>query len=105
MDFSEVIKYYVGINVDDNNIVLLTDEREDEVAYEFLDLVEYDGREFVVLLPVEGDEEGEVVILEIEDNGEDTEEQTYVSIEDEAVLMKVFEIFKEKLRDEFAFED
>ena len=44
--------------MDDNNIVLLTDEREDEVAYEFLDLVEYDGREFVVLLPVEGDEEG-----------------------------------------------
>lgn len=91
--------------MDDNNIVLLTDEREDEVAYEFLDLVEYDGREFVVLLPVEGDEEGEVVILEIEDNGEDTEEQTYVSIEDEAVLMKVFEIFKEKFRDEFDFED
>ena len=91
--------------MDDNNIVLLTDEREDEVAYEFLDLVEYDGREFVVLLPVEGDEEGEVVILEIEDNGEDTEEQTYVSIEDEAVLMKVFEIFKEKFRDEVDFED
>ena len=91
--------------MDDNNIVLLTDEREDEVAYEFLDLVEYDGREFVVLLPVEGVEEGEVVILEIEDNGEDTEEQTYVSIEDEAVLMKVFEIFKEKFRDEFDFED
>ena len=91
--------------MDDNNIVLLTDEREDEVAYEFLDLVEYDGREFVVLLPVEGDEEGEVVILEIEDNGEDTKEQTYVSIEDEAVLMKVFEIFKEKFRDEFDFED
>ena len=91
--------------MDDNNIVLLTDEREDEVAYEFLDLVEYDGREFVVLLPVEGDEEGEVVILEIEDNGEDTEEQTYVSIEDEAVLMKVFEIFKEKFQDEFDFED
>ena len=91
--------------MDDNNIVLLTDGGEDEVAYEFLDLVEYDGREFVVLLPVEGDEEGEVVILEIEDNGEDTEEQTYVSIEDEAVLMKVFEIFKEKFRDEFDFED
>lgn len=80
-----------------------------EVKFEFLDLVELDDEEYVVLLPVaeEGEEEdGEVVILKLEDNDdEDSEEESYVSVEDEDVLNKVFEIFKEKFKDDFDFVD
>lgn len=89
--------------MEENNIVLLTDEHGNEVAFEFLDLVEFSKRLFVVLLPV-GDEEDEVVILEIKDI-EGDEEEEYISVEDESVLMAVFEIFKEKCQDRFDFVD
>ena len=97
------------INEELDNIVVLNDENGNEVKFEFLDLVELDDEEYVVLLPVseEGEEEeGEVVILKVEDNDEeDSEEESYVSIEDEEILNKVFEIFKEKFKDDFDFVD
>ncbi len=89
-----------------DNIVILNDETGKEVQFEFLDIIEYGDYEYIVLLPVEQDEEdeGEVVILRIEDN-ESEEEESYVSVEDEEVLSKVFEIFKEKFKEEFNFVD
>lgn len=92
----------------DDNIVVLNDEDGNEVQFEFLDLVELDDEEYVVLLPVteEGEEEeGEVVILKLEDTDEDSEEESYVGVEDEEILNKVFEIFKEKYKNEFNFVD
>ena len=92
-----------------DNIIVLNDEDGNEVKFEFLDLVELDDEEYVVLLPIteEGEEEeGEVVILKVEDtDDEDSEEESYVSIEDEKILNKVFEMFKEKFKDDFDFVD
>lgn len=92
-----------------DNIVILNDEEGNEVKFEFLDLVELDDEEYVVLLPIteEGEEEeGEVVILKVEDtDDENSEEESYVSIEDEEILNKVFEMFKEKFKDDFDFVD
>lgn len=86
-----------------DNIVVLNDEDGNEVEFEFLDLIEYEGEEYVVLLPTdEEDETGEVLILKLEDT-ESEDEESYVSVEDEEVLNKVFEIFKEKFKDEFNF--
>ena len=89
-----------------DNIIVLNDENGEEVPFEFLDLIELEGEEYVVLLPVEENEEdaGEVVILKVEDTDSE-EEESYVSVEDEDVLNKVFEIFKEKFKDEFNFID
>ena len=91
-----------------DNIIVLNDEQGNEVQFEFLDLVELDEEEYVVLLPVseEGEEdEGEVVILKLEDTDEDSDEESYVGVEDEEILNKVFAIFKEKYKDEFNFVD
>lgn len=91
-----------------DNIILLNDENGNEVKFEFLDLVELDDEQYVVLLPVleEGEEDdGEVVILKIEDADEESEEESYVSVDNEETLMKVFNIFKEKFKDEFDFVD
>lgn len=87
-----------------DNIVVLNDEEGNEVEFEFLDLIEYEGEEYVVLLPndEEEDDAGEVLILKLEDTDSEDEE-SYVSVEDEEVLNKVFEIFKEKFKDEFNF--
>ena len=91
-----------------DNIIILNDENGNEVKFEFLDLVELDDEEYVVLLPVSEDgeeDEGEVVILKLEDTDEDAEEESYVGVEDEEILNKVFAIFKEKYKDEFNFVD
>ena len=95
-------------NEEVDNIIVLNDEDGNEVRFEFLDLVELDDEEYVVLLPVtdEGEEdEGEVVILKLEDTDDDSEEESYVGVEDEEILNKVFEMFKEKYKDEFNFVD
>ena len=89
-----------------DNILVLNDEDGNEVEFEFLDLIEYENEEYVVLLPVEEETEepGEVVILKLEDT-ESEEEESYISVDDEEVLNKVFEIFKKKFEDEFNFVD
>ena len=92
-----------------DNVIVLNDEEGNEVKFEFLDLVELDEEEYVVLLPIAENEEaegdGEVVILKLEDTEEDSEEESYVGVEDEEILAKVFGIFKEKFKDEFDFVD
>ena len=89
-----------------DNVIVLNDEDGNEVNFEFLDLVELDGEEYVILLPTdEGEEDaGEVVILQVEDTDSE-EEESYISVENEEILNKVFEIFKEKFKDEFDFID
>ena len=89
-----------------DNIIALTDEEGNEVKFEFLDLVELDGEEYVVLLPTEDEEENdEVVILKVEDTEGEEHMESYVSVDDEETLNKVFEMFKEKFKDEFNFVD
>ena len=91
-----------------DNIIILNDEDGNEVKFEFLDLIDYEDEEYIVLLPVteEGEEEeGEVVILKVEDTDDDSEEESYVSVENEDTLNKVFEIFKERFKDDFDFVD
>ena len=94
-----------------DNVITLKDEEGNDVNFEFLDLIEYEGEEYVILLPMQEVEEDaepdEVVILQIEKNGENanSDEETYISVEDENVLNAVFEIFKDKFKDEFNFID
>ena len=91
----------------DENIIVLNDEEGKEVKFEFLDLIELDDEEYVVLLPAdeETDEPGEVVILKVEDTDSDSDEESYVGVEDEEVLNRVFQTFKDKFKDEFDFVD
>ena len=84
------------------SILSLTDENGNEQNFEYLDVMEYQGTEYLFLLPVE-DENAQVVILEIEPV--DEENENYLAIEDEALLEKLYEMFKEKFADYFTFED
>lgn len=82
-------------------LITLTDDEGNEVEFEFLDVIEYDGDEYIVL--IENDEDAdEVVILKINALDEETEE--YVSIDDEEILQTVFDIFKKKYEGDINFE-
>ena len=88
-----------------DNIITLNDEDGKEVKFEFLDLIEYGGEEYVILLPAdEGENAEEVVILKVEDTDSE-EEESYVGVEDQEILNAVFAIFKDKFKDEFNFVD
>ena len=87
---------------EESNLLSLTDENGVESTFEYLDVIEYEGKEYLILLPVE-DDNGEVVILEIEPV--DEENENYLSVSDEALLNAVYDIFKEKYKDILTFED
>ena len=80
----------------------LTDEEGNETHFEYLDCIEYEGKEYLILLPA-GDDSAEIVILEVEPVDEETE--NYLSVGDQDVLDAVFGIFKERYKDVFTFEN
>ena len=84
------------------SILTLTDENGQDVDFEYLDCIEYEGKEYLVLIPAEEDD-GHIVILEIEPIDEETE--NYLSVDDETILNTVYEMFKEKYQDVLTFED
>ena len=84
------------------SILTLTDENGADVDFEYLDCIEYEGKEYLILLPV-AEEEAEIVILEVEPV--DEENENYLAVTDDAVLDAVYGIFKEKFQDVLEFED
>ena len=84
------------------SILTLTDENGADVDFEYLDCIEYEGKEYLVLMPVE-EESNEIVILEVEPV--DEENENYLAVNDEAVLDAVYAIFKERYADILTFED
>ena len=83
-------------------ILTLTDENGEDVDFEYLDCLDYEGKEYLILLPVE-DPEAQIVILEIEPV--DEEHENYLAITDEDTLTAVYGIFKEKYKDILTFEE
>ena len=86
-----------------DNRIVLEDENGEDVEFEFIDLIEYSGKTYGAFLPTEEtDEAPEIVLLEIIED-ENSDEDALISIEDDELLMTVFEIFKEKNKDMFNF--
>lgn len=87
---------------EEQSILTLTDEDGNEVNFEYLDVVAYGGKEYLVLMPAD-EAETQIVILEVEPV--DEENENYLSVQDEAVLDAVYGIFKERYKDVLTFED
>ena len=91
-----------NITEEEVSILTLTDEHGEDIDFEYLDCIEYEGKEYLILLPAEA-EEMEIVILEIQPV--DEENENYLAVEDEAVLDAVYAIFKDRYKDVLTFED
>ena len=87
---------------EEENIITLTDENGVDTDFEYLDVVEYQGNEYMVLMPAD-EESAEILILLIEPVDEETE--NYVAVENEETLQAVYELFKERYKDILTFED
>lgn len=88
--------------LEEESILTLTDENGVDSDFEYLDVIEYQGKEYLFLLPVEEPDAG-IVILEIEPVDEETE--NYLAVEDESILEAVYGLFKERYRDQLTFAD
>ena len=82
-------------------LVELEDDEGNSQSFEVVLAIEYDDKEYVVLLPAETDEEEtpEVTILESVDD------ETMCGIDDDELLDELFEIFKQECADSFEFVD
>ncbi len=85
-----------------DNIVILNDQDGNEIQFEFLDIVECDGRKYLVLLPLEDADNGQVAIFRIEGDGED---ETYIGVDSVEEAEMVFKLFREQCKDDFNFLD
>ncbi len=85
---------------EESSILTLTDENGEDINFEYLDCVEHEGKEYLVLMP---EESNQIVILEIEPV--DEENENYLAVDDEAILDTVYGIFKERYKDVLQFED
>lgn len=93
------------IELNDDSIITLTDENGTDVDFLMLDVVEYQGGDYLVLLPL-GDEDDEeledLVILKAETTDEG---EQYEGVEDQAILDAVFAIFQQQLEEAEAEDD
>lgn len=82
-------------DIDDNDFITLTDEEGNEVDFLLLDVMEYEGADYMVLMPL-SDEDGEEDEEELFFlRAEKTEEgEVYSSIEDEALLNAVADAYE-----------
>ena len=87
---------------EEDSIITLVDENGAETAFEYLDCIEYQDKEYLCLIPAD-EESSEIVILEVEPV--DEENENYLAVEDEAVLEAVYAIFKDRFKDILKFED
>ena len=87
---------------EEESVLTLTDENGVDMQFEYLDCIEYQGIEYLILMPL-SEESAEIVILEIQPV--DEENENYVAVEDEAILDAVYGIFKERYKDVLNFAD
>lgn len=85
---------------EEQSILTLTDENGADTNFEYLDCIELEGVEYLVLMP-EGT--NEIVILEVQPV--DEENENYVAVEDQRILDTVYGTFKERYKDVLQFED
>jgi len=85
-----------------DNIVVLTDDEGKDIEFEWLDTVEMGEEQYIVLLPIEDEEAEEVVILKME---ADEEQENFIPVEDEEELNNVYDLFKERNKENFDFVD
>lgn len=91
------------LNEEEAAILSLTDEDGVESEFEVLDSVDYNGAEYLILLPLDEEEAEEVVILEVVPGRDGME--SFVTVDSEETLMAVFALFKERCKDFLEFED
>lgn len=84
-------------DLDDDSFITLTDENGNEIDFLLLDVMEYEGADYMVLMPLTdedgAEDEEELFFLK----AEKTEEgEVYTSVEDEALLSAIADAYEKE---------
>ena len=79
----------------DEDIIVLTDETGADVRFELLDVVEYRGDDYAVLLPADEDAEMFTILL-AEPDPANAEDYVFSGIDDQETIDAVFAKFKKR---------
>lgn len=79
-----------------DNIIELVDDKGNKANFEVLDIITYDKKLYAVIIEEDLSEQ-EVTVVRVEEN-ENPEKSFYIPEKDDEIIMKVYEIFKEKYR-------
>lgn len=77
-----------------DNTIVLKDQNGKDVKYEFLDLMEYRNREFIIMMPIETDDKTGVEIMEVVEDPDNEGAEAFISVMDAELLEAVFQTFK-----------
>lgn len=98
-------------NDTEKDIINLLDEEGVEHEFEIIDALEYNDQQYMAMIPTydtpeaELEDSGELVILRVSDEEDESGEAFMEAIEDEAEYKAVADLFMERLEDEFDFEE
>lgn len=98
----------IGKEKETDKTLSLVDELGKTTEFDILDLVYYKRELYICLSEkTENDEPEEVTVLKIEHEGDklDLDKISFISVDDEATLERVFELFKENTSDDYNFVD
>ena len=83
---------------ENENRITITDSSGVTAEYEFLDIINYENKQYAVLCEAESDGYVDIFRIEISDR-----EEKYIREENDEILEEVFEIFMIKNEDEYDF--
>ena len=89
-----------------DSLIVLEDEDGTKEEFELVDQIDYNDHDYVVLIPMNNEDEEveDVVICEVVP-GPDEETDYYIGVENDDILEAVFGIFKQRAADDFNFVD
>lgn len=90
---AEIIDMGGAAPEEEENIFILEDENGNEVPFEFVGFMEYEGEEYLFAFPME-DEDGETVILHVD--SVDGSEEAFSIVESEELLTILFNLYEEE---------
>lgn len=85
--------------MNEDGIITLTDNGGEDCDFGFLDLIEYEGGEYIVLYPLSGDDK-RLLILKVEEDATSEEYDSFVGIDDEELVNTIYNIYLENHKDE-----
>ena len=78
------------------NVIETIDENGNSINFELFNMINFEGKEYALLLPVDKDQSEELVLMEVLKDGED---YSFASIEDDDEFERVSD-YIESLEDE-----
>ena len=90
---------------DENDVIILNGEDGTDDLFSLLDSIDYEGYEYVFLMPLpdQGEVEDEVYIFRVIE-GDTMADEDFEIVEDENLAEELYDIFTERNKDRFTVE-